>query len=168
MNDRPRRLVLFDIDGTLLSAGGVSARSLATALRAHFGTEGPREGYDYSGKTDPLIVRELMRGAGFAEPIIEARLAETLRSYQRILAAALRPEDVRAKPGVVAFVEALATDAQVTLGLLTGNLEPCARLKIEPLGLNGRFLLGAYGSYHEDRRRLPPVAQERALGAVLG
>ena len=59
-----RRLVLFDIDGTLLSAAGVSASALRDALLEVFGTPGTLEGYDYSGKTDPQIVRELMRAAG--------------------------------------------------------------------------------------------------------
>ena len=60
-----RRLVLFDIDGTLLSAGGISARALEATLRETFGTVGDAASYDYSGKTDPQIVRELMRGAMF-------------------------------------------------------------------------------------------------------
>ena len=68
-----RRLVLFDIDGTLLSAAGVSARTFGAALREVFGTVGDAAGYDYSGKTDPQIVRELMRGAGFADAEIETR-----------------------------------------------------------------------------------------------
>lgn len=157
-----RRLVLFDIDGTLLSAAGVSASALREALLEYFGTEGPLSGYDYSGKTDPQIVRELMRGAGFDGAAIEERLADVLGSYLRRLRERLRPEHVRAKPGVVAVVEALARDPRVTLGLLTGNLEAGARLKIEPLGLNGHFPFGAYGSDHEDRHHLPAVAVERA------
>ena len=69
---------------------------------------------------------------------------------------------MRAKPGVVDLVQALARDPRVTLALLTGNLEPGARLKVEPLGLNHHFPFGAFGSDHEDRYRLPPVAVERA------
>ena len=74
------RLVLFDIDGTLLSATGVSAAALREALLEHFGTEGPLPGYDYSGKTDPQIVRELMRGAGFHDAVIEERRPAVLAS----------------------------------------------------------------------------------------
>jgi len=158
-----RRLVLFDIDGTLLSAAGVSASAIRDALLERFGTAGPLDDYDYSGKTDPQIVRELMRGAGQDDATIEDRMASTLALYLRLLAERLRPEHVRAKPGVVDLVCALAADPRVTLGLLTGNLEPGARLKVEPLGLNGHFPFGAYGSDHEDRHRLPRVAVERAL-----
>lgn len=157
------RLVLFDIDGTLLSAGGISARSLGEVLIQVFGTTGYLDGYDYSGKTDPQIVRELMQGAGFSDAEIDERLPETLERYTARLGQALRPEHVQPKPGIAPLVEALATIPHVTLGLLTGNLEPCARTKLAPLDLNARFGFGAYGSDHEDRYRLPTLAVERAL-----
>ncbi len=156
-----RWLVLFDIDGTLLSASGVSGRALRAALRDTFGTEG-HDAYDYSGKTDPQIVRELMRSAGLPEAQVEAKRAGALERYRAELEASLRPEHVRPKPGVHALLDALAGDERVVLGLLTGNLEPCARLKLEPLGLNHHFAFGAFGSDHEDRVRLPPVAVARA------
>jgi phosphoglycolate phosphatase-like HAD superfamily hydrolase len=160
------RLVLFDIDGTLVSAGGVSSRALEAALVETFGTAGPAAGYDYSGKTDPQIVRELMRGAGLDDPAIEEGRPLALERYRRRLAESLRPEDVRAKPGVLALLEALEREPGVRLGLLTGNLEPCARLKLEPIGANPFFAFGAYGSDDEDRYRLPPVALVRAREAT--
>jgi phosphoglycolate phosphatase-like HAD superfamily hydrolase len=160
------RLVLFDIDGTLLSAGGVSGRSLADALVSVFGTAGPVESYDFSGKTDPQIVRELMRSAGFDDATTDARMAETLGLYERRLTSRMRPGDVRAKPGVARLLAALRAHARATLGLLTGNLEPCARAKLEPLGFNPHFPFGAYGSDHEDRARLPAVAVARAHDAT--
>jgi phosphoglycolate phosphatase-like HAD superfamily hydrolase len=161
-----RRLVLFDIDGTLLSAGGVFRDAITTALRAAFLTEPPIAGYDFSGKTDPQIVRELMRAAGLPEGQIDQRMAAALEGYRAELAARLHPEHVRAKAGVHALVERLARDPRVTLGLLTGNLEPCARAKLEPLQLNPRFPFGAYGSDHEDRAALPALAVQRAHAAT--
>jgi phosphoglycolate phosphatase len=161
-----RRLVLFDIDGTLLSASGVSARALEAALEETFGTAGPARGYDYSGKTDPQIVRELMRGAGFDDPVIDARRPLALERYRACLAEWIRPEHVRAKPGVLPLLEALGREPGVTLGLLTGNLEPCARLKLEPIGANRFFAFGAFGSDDEDRYRLAPVALARAREAT--
>jgi phosphoglycolate phosphatase-like HAD superfamily hydrolase len=160
------RLVLFDIDGTLLSASGVSGRALGEALREIFGVMGPMEGYDYSGKTDPLIVRELMVAAGFSHAEVDRRMAPTLDLYRRRLAEVLRPEHVRPKAGIGALLAALAAEPAVTLGLLTGNLEACARLKLEPLGVNGHFGFGAYGSDHEDRHQLPAVAVHRAQQAT--
>jgi phosphoglycolate phosphatase-like HAD superfamily hydrolase len=159
-----RRLVLFDIDGTLVSAGGISSRALADSLRLAFGTTGDADRYDYSGKTDPQIVRDLMRGAGFSDAVIDERMAKVLLDYRDRLAASLRPEHVTAKPGVQAVVEALARTPGVTLALLTGNLEPCARVKLHPVRLNGHFPFGAFGSDHEDRYVLPARAVERAHG----
>jgi phosphoglycolate phosphatase len=154
--------VLFDIDGTLLSAGGVSSRALEDALQETFGAVGPVAGYDYSGKTDPQIVRELMRGAGFLDEEIVALRSTALERYRSRLLELLRPEDVVAKPGVGPLLEALAATRGVTLGLLTGNLEPCARAKLAPLRANRHFPFGAFGSDHEDRYRLPALAVARA------
>lgn len=160
------RLVLFDIDGTLLSAGGVSVRALEAALVETYGTAGAADRYDYSGKTDPQIVRELMRGAGLDDATIEERRGRALERYRSRLGEWIRPEDVRPKPGILALLHSLAREPEVSLGLLTGNLEPCARLKLEPIGANPFFAFGAYGSDDEDRYRLPPVALARALEAT--
>jgi phosphoglycolate phosphatase-like HAD superfamily hydrolase len=158
--------VLFDIDGTLLSSGRVSGRAFEDALLEVFGTVGDAEHYDYSGKTDRQILRDLMRGAGFPDREIDARMDRVMDRYSALLRERLRPEHVQAKPGVAALVEALARDSRVTLGLLTGNLEPNARIKLEPLGVNPYFPFGAFGSDHEDRRRLPALAVDRAQEAV--
>jgi phosphoglycolate phosphatase len=161
-----RRLVLFDIDGTLLSAGGVSARTFEAALHEVFGTVGDVTGFEYSGKTDPQIVRELMQGAGVPDADIERLRPLALERYRERLAEAMRPDDVVAKPGIPALLEALGRDAKVTLGLLTGNLEPTARLKLAPLDANRFFPFGAFGSDDENRYRLPAIALERAREAV--
>jgi phosphoglycolate phosphatase-like HAD superfamily hydrolase len=161
-----RRLVLFDIDGTLVSAGAISARVFGEALLAGFGTLGNAHGFDYSGKTDPQIVRELMQSAGFTDEEIEARRPRVLEDYRQRLAASIRPEHVTAKPGVGPLLEALDRRPGVTLALLTGNLESTARLKLDPIDANRFFPFGAFGSDDEDRYRLPRVARERARAAV--
>jgi phosphoglycolate phosphatase-like HAD superfamily hydrolase len=155
--------VLFDIDGTLVSAGGVSSRALAESLVLGFGTTGNDASYDYSGKTDPQIVRDLMREAGFEDAEIDRRMRGVLDDYRERLGRSLRPEHVKPKPGVQAVVQALGRTPGVTLALLTGNLEPCARVKLEPVALNRHFPFGAFGSDHEDRYQLPARAVERAL-----
>jgi phosphoglycolate phosphatase-like HAD superfamily hydrolase len=161
-----RRLVLFDIDNTLLWAGGVTSRTFEAALREVFGTVGDAARFDYSGKTDPQIVRELMQGAGFSEAEIEKRRPLALARYREGLAESIRPEHVHAKPGAKALLEALERKSIVTLGLLTGNLEATARLKLAPLGANRFFAFGAFGSDHEDRYRLPAIALARAREAA--
>jgi phosphoglycolate phosphatase len=107
-----------------------------------------------------------MRGAGFDDAAIEERLSLALERYRSRLAEWIRPEHVRPKPGVAALLEALEREPAVHLGLLTGNLEPCARLKLEPIGASRFFAFGAYGSDHEDRYRLAPVALARAREAT--
>jgi phosphoglycolate phosphatase-like HAD superfamily hydrolase len=123
---------------------------------------GPIQGYDYSGKTDPQIVRELMREAGLDDAAVDQRMARMLALYAQRLAAELQPQHVQAKPGIGALLEALSSDPRACLGLLTGNLEPCARVKLGPLGANPYFGFGAFGSDHEDRYRLPAIALARA------
>jgi phosphoglycolate phosphatase len=159
-------LILFDIDGTLLSAGGVFRKALAEALQASFGRTGPIEAFDFSGMTDPQIVRGLMRAEGLTEQAIDNGMVEALARYEAGLLPLLDHASVMAKPGAVALVDRLASDPRATLGLLTGNLEPCARAKLSPLGLNPFFAFGAFGSDHEQRSRLPAIAVERALRAT--
>jgi phosphoglycolate phosphatase-like HAD superfamily hydrolase len=161
------RLVLFDVDGTLLTASGAGRRALACALREVYGTAGPIDAYDFRGGTDPQIVRDLLRLAGVAEDAIEAGEAALYARYAECLEAEIgEGAGVRLYPGVRELVEALARRDDVVVGLLTGNIEAGARLKLRPTGLWPRFRLGAYGSDHADRTRLPLVAARRAEALV--
>jgi len=160
------RLVLFDIDGTLLSAGRAARESVLAALQAVYGwaadPEAPREGkYDFSGKTDPQIVRELI-GDHVDVERREADLPRALALYLEELRRRLTPEAVVPKPGISELLRRLAARPGVTLALLTGNLEAGARLKLEPPGFNAFFPFGAFGSDSADRYALPPVAVTRA------
>ncbi len=158
------RLILFDIDGTLIWARGAGHRALVEAMEAIFGTAGPHEAYDWRGKTDPLIVRDLLRLAGVPEDVIRERLSTCFTQYVRRLEAILadgHPVDIL--PGVAALLPRLAARTDVVVGLLTGNVEGGARAKLRPTGLLPFFRIGAYGSDDSDRRRLPAIARERAL-----
>lgn len=159
------RVVLFDIDGTLLASGGLGRRSMEAALLTHFGTIGPSH-YRYDGKTDRQIVRESMRHAGFSDADIDARLPSLLADYlvglERTITSGAH--DVRTHAGIPALLDALEARDDVLLGLLTGNVAPGAALKLRASGLAPeRFLVGAYGSDHEDRPALPAIAQRRAV-----
>ena len=161
------RLVLFDIDGTLLSAGRVARDSILKSLETSFGWRATdehqnREKWDFSGKTDPQIVRELVLADIGAERF-EAGIARALQIYLEELERGLVPGTVVPKPGIPALLERLAREPRVTLGLLTGNLEPGARLKLAPPDYNRYFPFGAFGSDSADRYLLPKVAVERAL-----
>lgn len=155
------RLVLFDVDGTLLSAGRAARESILAALAEVLGWEGSSDGNDFSGKTDPQILRELvMESVG--RPRFEAALDSILDRYVEELSRRLRPEAVVIKPGVPALLDRLADEPRVTLGLLTGNIERGARLKLEPAGLNRYFPFGAFGDDSADRYCLPSIAVARA------
>jgi phosphoglycolate phosphatase-like HAD superfamily hydrolase len=159
----PSRLILFDIDGTLLTAGGAPRRAFRRALIAHFGTSGDEARTDFSGKTDPQIVYEIMRRAGFHDDRIEAGIDDLFEHYLEGLERELpRDDSHRLHPGAADLVEALAADARVLLGLVTGNVERGARLKLERFDLWRRFSVGAFGSDDPDRDRLPQIAIERA------
>lgn len=163
------RVVLFDIDGTLLASGGVGRRSMEAALLAHFGTIGPTH-YRYDGKTDRQIVRESMRHAGFTDAEIDARMAALLADYLSRLEHTVSVTDhgVRTHLGVPALLDALEARNDVLLGLLTGNISPGASLKLRAAGLApARFRVGAFGSDHEQRPELPAIALTRAE-ALLG
>jgi phosphoglycolate phosphatase len=153
--------VLFDIDGTLITCRGRAGEALARALEATFGTPGPVATFRYSGKTDPQIVHELMAGAGLTREQVAPRLPEVFATYLASLEAMLSGH-ARPLPGVAALLEALAARADVTLGLLTGNIEPGARVKLRITGLDHHFPFGAFGSDDEVRDRLVPIARERA------
>ena len=161
------RLVLFDVDGTILTARGAGRRALAAALASVYGTEGDIERYDLRGRTDPRIVFDLMEGAGLTREAVRERLGDCFEAYARGLMAEIGDgSGVVTLPGIAELVRRLAGDAGALLGLLTGNIEEGARIKLEPTGLRPYFRVGAYGSDHLDRRQLPSLAARRAQALV--
>src|SRR6059058_4671224 len=126
------RLVLFDIDGTLITDGGAARHAYRSALAQVYGWEGDLTRYDFSGRTDPQITNMVLRDAGFSDDAIatgERRLWET---YLGQLAEQATAERVRALPGVRELLDLLAARDDVMLALLTGNIERGARLKLAP------------------------------------
>lgn len=159
-----KRLVLFDIDGTLLTAGGAGARAVREAMLEVYGETGSIRGYNMGGRTDPQIVRELLTPVGYSVEQVEAGLDALWESYLRNLREEIKKAEIRALPGVPALLDRLEQSGDPTvLGLLTGNVEEGARLKVDAAGLGfDRFRVGAYGSDHWQRPELPAVAARRA------
>jgi phosphoglycolate phosphatase len=155
-------LILFDVDGTLLSTDGQAGEALGTALRETFGTAGPIERYSWAGKTDPQIVYELLAGAGIARTEVGPRLPEIFDRYCGHLTRMLSPTNTRALAGVREILNALGRRREVAVGLLTGNIRRGADIKLRAAGLEGIFDVGAYGSDEEDRNQLVAVARTRA------
>lgn len=159
-----KKLILFDIDGTLLSTDGAASRAFHRALLEVYGTAGPIATFDFHGRTDLEIARALLRVAGLDDAVIDSHFATLSSVYLRELAAALSQASHRTRvlPGVVMLLDELQRRDEVVLGLLTGNIEEGARLKLNSCGLQDRFLLGAFGSDDEERDRLGAVAVARA------
>lgn len=162
------RLILFDIDGTLLLTDGIGRRAIHRALLAEMGTAGPIDGHRFDGKTDPQIVHELLTLAGHADAGDERRIAAVCRRYVEMLEVELARADraPRLLNGVAALLAALTraeTERRALVGLLTGNLERGAALKLRAAGVEpGRFAVGAYGSDAARRPALPAIARRRA------
>ncbi|CAN5623295.1 HAD hydrolase-like protein [soil metagenome] len=158
------KLILFDVDSTLLSSEGAGMRAMRAALTELFGTTGD-PAYRYDGKTDRQIVRDLMRGHGHTDEYIDERMDALLGLYLRGLAREVESGErvPRPLPGVPELLDELESREHVTLGLLTGNIEPGAKVKLAAAGIDmSRFRVNAFGSDHEHRPELPGVAQRRA------
>ena len=162
MTDARPRLVLFDIDGTLLNCGRQVGALFLGVLAEVFGTSGDYRRHSFAGKTDPQIVFELMLDAGFDQAEIEARIPEVRSRYLPRLDAELDARRMRLMTGVSDLLAELHCEPKIAVGLLTGNWEGGARTKLARFGLNGYFAFGAFGDDAADRNRLPPVALDRA------
>lgn len=159
---RPRRLFLFDIDGTLLKCGPQIREIFESALVEVFGTAGPIDSYDFAGKTDHGIVGDLMRSAGLEPERTQGLRPVFQRLYLERLEERLDGRRMRLMPGLPAVLERLAARSDVALGLLTGNFAEGARIKLSRLGLEHFFPFGAFGDEVASRLDLPPLALERA------
>jgi phosphoglycolate phosphatase len=165
-----RKLVLFDIDGTLLHTHGAGRRAIHAAVLHEVGARVPEGRVRFDGKTDPQIVREMMELAAQEDPLDPARIAAICRRYVECLAGELGSGrlNMTVYPGVVSLLNALDQRGDALLGLLTGNVAEGARLKLGAAGIApDRFRVGAFGSDHADRAALPAIAASRAA-VVMG
>jgi len=156
------KLVLFDIDGTLVNCGPQVRPIFASTLAEVYGTAGDVDSYDFTGRTDPGIVMELLTASGVPESVVRERLPHMRELYTGRLAAALDRSRMVLLPGVVEILERLDAREDVALALLTGNWQPGAQAKLARFDLNRFFPFGAFGCDGADRSTLPPVAWERA------
>lgn len=165
------RILLFDIDGTLIRSGGAGSRALERTVAEAFGLAFERAGFSFSGGTDRAIFRRLLAERGI-EPT-EAALARTFEVYLDILRDEIeRAESYRVNPGIEEALEALAAPGagEVAVGLGTGNVEAGARIKLARADLNRHFPFGGFGSDAEDRGELLRAGAARGaarLGRAL-
>ncbi len=160
------KLVLFDIDGTLLVCGPQVRPLFASALVEVFGTAGEVDSFDFTGRTDPGIVLDLITGAGLPEALVRERLPRMRSLYTERLDRALDRRGMVLLPGVEEILERLAGRGDVVTALLTGNWEAGAKAKLSRFDLDRYFAFGAFGCDGVDRSELPPVALDRAERAT--
>ncbi len=157
------KLLLFDIDGTLIRSQGAGRETLAYALEQVFGASGPLNDYHMSGKTDPRIVMDLMTAVGFATDEITAKLPLVYEQMAARGREIFPHREMHPCPGVPELLAALQQHDGALLGLLTGNAHLTAPLKLTAAGIDPvQFKVGVYGSDALDRNQLPTIGIERA------
>jgi phosphoglycolate phosphatase-like HAD superfamily hydrolase len=167
------KLILFDIDGTLLDAGDLSKQCFLNTVRGRTGADVVWKPYSSAGKTDPQIMRELLLVHGVPRERVEEIMDQALKAYQSCFLSALERATVRPLPGareLIAHLAGLGTAAPL-LGLLSGNMQGLVVRKLEAAGIPATsFVVGAFGSDNADRDKLPAIAVERvaqSLGRYL-
>lgn len=156
-----KKLILWDIDGTLLTSGGAGDRALVAALKTEFGIEnGTLAWLDYSGRTDAWIAHEALRHYGLPET--PENIQRYLEGYLRALAAEMPNPCARLHAGILQLLEMLHRRDDLVQGLLTGNLQRGARLKLEQFAVWHYFKVGAFADDSAHRNDLGPHVLRRA------
>jgi phosphoglycolate phosphatase len=161
LNPHPLKIVLFDIDGTLIVTGGAGGRAMSRAFEDIFGVRRALDGVTMAGRTDAGILRDVAARVGM---VISAADYERFRArYFEHLREALTESGhpQRVLPGVLPLLEALAARPDMFVALLTGNAEGGARIKLEHFDLWRYFRCGAFGDEIAERNDLFSVAMQR-------
>lgn len=156
------RVVLFDIDGTLIHSARAGLRGMNAAFQSLYGVWGALDRVSLAGRTDRAIVGDVLAGLG-KEPTDEAVFALRETYLEHLASEMSRPVPGAVMlPGVTALLDALEPRTDVAVGLLTGNFERGAAIKLGYFQLWTRFGFGAFGDLHVNRRDLVPVARAHA------
>ena len=160
---QPDKLILFDIDGTLLHCGSAARESLAEALSEVTGSPLNLRLEDVAGNTALGIIRTALERVGALEPDPEQTIKAVSEKYLEILKVKYPARgDQYLYPGVEELLQRVCERDDIRMGLLTGNLEQGAKVKLEPFGIWDDFALGAFGSDSKDRNELPKIAWQKA------
>ena len=153
-------LVLFDIDGTLLDTHGAGRAAFVQALESVFGWKDDLNYIRFEGATDLDVLRRVMARHGkLPNKEDEARFFQQLPiEMEKTVANA----HFTMHPGVKEALEILSRYPNYFIGLVTGNIETCARVKLRKFGLHNHFILGAFGQEHADRNQIASLALARA------
>jgi len=164
-----KKLILFDLDGTLLWSDGAGRAAIRRALVDEMGSAGPIDSFPLAGKTDTAIARELLRAANHPDAESDAHVKRVCDRYVELLAGELQSaqRNIRVYVGVHELLAILGARKDAVVGLLTGNVEQGAILKLKAAAIDpGQFRVAAYGSDAYDRSALPPIAVARAASVI--
>jgi phosphoglycolate phosphatase-like HAD superfamily hydrolase len=157
-----KKLVLFDIDGTLLSLSSINRTILGEALKEVYGTEGSTGSHNFAGKMDGVIIYEVLQSAGLSEETIAGKFEQAKSTYIEMFRTRAKPSDVTLMEGVRELLDELSVRSELMLGLLTGNFEKSGRHKLRLPYIDHYFPFGAFADDASSRNALPPVAVEKA------
>ncbi len=159
------KLILFDIDGTLIRGGGAGRKAIEAAFVEVFGVadvSAKMAGIELNGRTDPVIVRAMAHNCGIPEETLADSFEAVFETYLRHLKVNVSEAfPAQLCPGLPGLLEAIEERKGMTLGLLTGNIEAGARIKLEPFDLNRYFAAGGFGSDAEDRPEIARIARRK-------
>jgi len=157
------KLVLFDIDGTLILSGKGARKALLLAIEKNFHVKPSITADNTRGKTDKLIILETLKKFDISSKTIHSRMDRTLNDYIGFLQNEYnKDDDAIIFPYVHELLSLLHARSETFLGLLTGNIEQGARIKLSPFNLNKYFPVGAFGSDAFYREELPEIAVKKA------
>lgn len=163
MKRSARKLLLFDIDGTLVKTDGAAGKIMVQSIEREVGRPIQATRDVYLGSTDRLIVKTLLERNGVAVDNLEEATDRILGRYADAVYAALSPAGtVTALPGVAELLARFSKRQDLALGLVTGNIQAGARAKLIPPDLDRYFHVGAFGDDAMERNALPPIAVWRA------
>ena len=155
-----KRLLLFDIDGTLIHSGGAGVHALKSAFKERFRITDNLHGIEIAGMTDSGIVVSILNKHKISAT--NENVSAFLDSYVHFLSLELPRRKGKLLPGVLELLRRLKSRPHLVLALLTGNVSRGAQLKLEHYGVWHFFEFGAFADDHRDRNRLGPFACARA------
>lgn len=157
----PEKLVLFDVDGTLVLSGVVHRNSFNAALSELFGIQQAMDWTPYFGRTDPYILADILKRFNIPQDIINTKIESTLQWMGDYYAKHTTEEQGKILPGVPELLETLNQN-NCLCGLTTGNVERIASLKLGHYDLAKYFALGGFGTDHVERSKMMHIAIQKA------
>jgi len=152
----PRLAWLFDVDGTLLTTEGAAREAFAGAVRERLGAEDPLTDIAFAGRTEPLILRDILDKHG--RHFLDGEEAAFWNAVFDRMRGLLVPPRGRLMPGVRELLDDIEREPGWVLGLLTGNMSEMGKIKLRRFRLERRFAFGAFGEQAEDRNALARLA----------